>query len=141
MILRERHKQLAINSNYFFTNSTLHTTERRRKLQENLKELYDQFFPSIINSLCDDQVYLSLIDQLTSMSLISEADREVRSTPTGQVPKAQACSLLVTLDIEKNPLVVIELMKAMEEIEELKLLAEKMKAHGTIMIKSVVINQ
>ena len=118
----------------------MHTTERRRKLQENLKELYDQFFPSIINSLCDDQVYLSLIDQLTSMSLISEADREERSTPTDQVPKARACSLLVALNIEKNPLVVIELMKAMEEIEELKLLAEKMKAHGKIMVnKSVVI--
>ena len=108
----------------------MHTTERRQKLQENLKELYDQFFPSIINSLCDDQVYLSLIDQLTSRSLISEADKEERSIPTDQVPKARACSLLVALNIEKNPLVVIELIKAMEEIEELKLLAEKMKAHG-----------
>ena len=99
-------------------------------MQENLKELYDKFLPSIIDSICDDQVYSSLIDQLTSMSLISKAQKEEQSTD--QVTKARARSLLVALDIEKNPLVVIELMKAMEEIEELKLLAEKMMAQGNI---------
>ena len=72
------------------------------------------------------------------MSLISEADKETLLSST-QHPKVRATSLLEVLNIEEKPHLMMELVKAMEEVEELKGLADEMmtqyKANegGTIM--------
>ena len=104
-------------------------TERRRIIQkeseERSKELYNQFFFPLFESLCNEQVYSSLIDQLVSMSLISEADKETWLSST-QHPKVRTTSLLEVLNIEEKPHLLMELIKAMEEVEELKGLADEM---------------
>ena len=117
-------------------------TERRQDIQKELekhsKELYNQFFHPLFELLCNEQVYSSLVDQLVSMSLISEADKETLLGST-QHPKVQAISLLEVLNIEEKPHLLMELIKAMEEVEELKELADEMltqyKANegGTVM--------
>ena len=97
-------------------------TERRQIIQKEsevcLKELYNQFFRPVFESLCNEQVYSSLIDQLVSMSLISEADKETLLSST-QHPKVWASSLLEVLNIEEKPHLLMELIKAMEEVEML----------------------
>ena len=117
-------------------------TERRQIIQkeqdERSKELYNQFFRPLFESLCNEQVCSSLIDQLVSMSLISEADKETLLSST-QHPKVRATSLLEVLNIEEKPHLLMELIKAMEEVEVLKGLADEMltqfKANegGTVM--------
>ena len=118
--------------------------ERRQNIQKELdkhsKELYSQFFHPLFESLCNEQVYSSLVDQLVSMSLISEADK-LKETLLGstQHPKLQAISLLEVLNIEEKPHLLMKLIKAMEKVEELKGLADEMltqyKANeeGTVM--------
>ena len=104
-------------------------TERQRIIQkeqdEHSKELYNQSFRPLFESLCNEQVCSSLIDQLVSMSLISEADKETLLSSTWH-PKVRATSLLEVLNIEEKPHLLTELIKAMEEVEELKGLANEM---------------
>ena len=106
----------------------MHTERRQiiqKELEEHSKELYNQFFQPLFESLCNEQVYSSLIDQLVSMSLISEVDKETLLSST-QHPKVRATSLLEVLNIEEKPHLLMELIKAMEEVEELKGLADEM---------------
>ena len=104
-------------------------TERQRIIQkeqdEHSKELYNQSFRPLFESLCNEQVCSSLIDQLVSMSLISEADKETLLSSTWH-PKVRATSLLEVLNIEEKPHLLTGLIKAMEEVEELKGLADEM---------------
>ena len=53
-------------------------TAQSEMIGKNLKELYTQFFAKLIGLLCDDQTHSSLVDQLTSLSLISETDKETQ---------------------------------------------------------------
>ena len=124
-----------------FITNIIHTERQRiiqKELNERSKELYDQFFQPLFESLCNEQVYSSLVHQLVSMSLISEADKETLLSST-QHPKVRATSLLEVLNIEEKPHLLMELIKAMEKVEKLKGLADEMltqyKANegGTVM--------
>ena len=95
--------------------------------EEHLKELYTQFFAKLIVSLCDDQTHSSLVDQLTSLSLISETDKETQLS-SAQDPRQRAASLLLLLNIEEKPQHIIELVRAMKGIDEMKSLADEMAA-------------
>ena len=72
------------------------------------------------------------------MFLISEADKE-RLLSSIQHPKVRASSLLEVLNIEEKPYLLMELIKAMEEVDNLKGLADEMlalyKANGESTIK------
>ena len=119
----------------------MHTERQRiihKELDERSKELYSQFFRPLFESLCNEQVYFSLVDQLVSMSLISEVDKETLLSSTRH-PKVRASSLLKVLNIEEKPHLLMELIETMEKIEELKGLADEMLAQhktneeGTVM--------
>ena len=99
-------------------------SEMRKK---NLKELYTQFFAKLIVSLCDDQTHSSLVGQLASLSLISEIDKETQLS-SAQNPRQRAASLLSLLNTEEKPQHIIELVRAMKGIDEMKSLADEMAA-------------
>ena len=108
----------------------MHTERQRviqRELDERSRKLYNMFFRPLFESLCNEQVYFSLVEQLVSMSLISEADKEILLSSI-QHPKVRASSLLEVLNIEEKPRLLMELIKAMEEVDNLKGLADEMLA-------------
>ena len=89
------------------------------------KELYTQFFAKLIDSLCDDQTHSSLVGQLASLSLISATDKETQLS-SAQDPRQRAISLLLLLDTENEPRHIIELIRAMKDIDEMQALANEM---------------
>ena len=102
-------------------------TAQSEMIGKNLKELYTQFFAKLIGLLCDDQTHSSLVDQLTSLSLISETDKETQLSSV-QDPRQRAASLLSLLNTEEKPQHIIELVRAMKDIDEMKSLADEMSA-------------
>ena len=102
----------------------MHTVQSEMR-EKCLKELYTEYFAKLIELLCDDQIHSSLVDQLTSMSLISETDKEAQLS-SGKEPRQRAVSLLLLLDPENKPQHIIELMGAMKNIDKMKLLADEM---------------
>ena len=102
-------------------------TAQAEMREKNLKELYTQFFAKLILSLCNDQTHSSLVDQLTSLSFISETDKETQLSSV-QDPRQRAASLLSLLNTEEKPQHIIELVRVMKDIDEMKSLADEMAA-------------
>ena len=94
----------------------------------NLRSLYNDFFARLIESLCDDQTHSSLVHQLASLSLISETDKETQLSSAAQDPRQRAVSLLVLLNIEEKPQHLIDLIRAMSNIDKMKSLVDEMTA-------------
>ena len=91
------------------------------------KEIYQEFFPQLIDAFSDDQTHRSLVSELYSRSLISEEEKGTRMSST-LPPKTRGSSLLKVLGVEEKPHLLTELITAMMGVEELQPLAEEMSA-------------
>ena len=87
----------------------------------SLKKIYTDFYHRLVEAVSDEHTCQSLLTQLSSSALISEKKIAQLSVVTGS-------SFLKTLGLEEEPHLLVPLVSAMSQVEQLQTLAGEMTA-------------
>ena len=89
----------------------------------SLKEVYIDFYHSLVEAVSDEVTCQSLLTQLSSyVTILEEKIAQLISS------KATGSSFLKTLGLEEEPHLLVPLVSAMSRVKQLQTLAEKMSA-------------
>ena len=105
-----------------------------------LKKIYTDFYHRLVEAVSDEHTCQSLLIQLSSSALISEKIAQQVSSS-----KVTGSSFLKTLGLEEEHHLLVPLVSAMSQVEQLQTLAKEMATelkkgkcshmHGSILIE------
>ena len=103
--------------------------------------MYTDFYHHLVEAVSDDHTCLSLLTQLGSGSGLISKEKIAQLSSS----KVTGSSFLKTLGLEEEPHLLVPLVSAMSQVEQLQTLAEEMAAqlkqgtctymHGSILIE------
>ena len=90
----------------------------------SLKEVYTDFYHRLVEAVSDEHTCQSLLTQFSSSALIS--DEKISQLSSSKVTGS---SFLKTLGLEEEPHLLVPLISAMSQVEQLQTLAEEMNSN------------
>ena len=90
----------------------------------SLKEVYTDFYHRLVEAVSDEHTCQSLLTQLSSTTLISK-EKIARLSSS----KVTGSSFLNTLGLEEEPHILVPLVSAMSQVEQLQTLAREMNSN------------